>query len=371
MNLLDLFVKIGVKDDASDKVEGISNKIGSGLKAAAGIGLKAVGAAAAGITALTTAAVNNYAEYEQLVGGVETLFKDSADTIKAYAERAYETAGLSSNDYMSTVTSFASSLINSFKDSSGVLTEEMADNMIDSLNKQVDAFEEATDAQIKLINKQYTESMKLIDEEEYNRLKAVDDQIAAIEAEEKAEEEAIKKRQQEEQIAELQRRVSIASTAEGRRRAEQELADYMAELAAEELKQTRQNQISELKLQKDAIKEEADLKREALKEQHDYELESYKEARDKELEYLKAHLKKQEQEIKASIGTSSEAISLPAEAYELAAEAADRAIQDMSDNANRLGSSMEAIQTAYSGFSKQNFTMLDNLKLGKIHYCRV
>ena len=63
--------------------------------------------------ALTTAAVNNYAEYEQLVGGVETLFKNSADTVMGYAENAYKTAGLSANEYMETVTSFSASLLQS------------------------------------------------------------------------------------------------------------------------------------------------------------------------------------------------------------------------------------------------------------------
>ena len=47
-----------------------------------------------------------------------------------------------------------------------------------------------------------------------------------------------------------------------------------------------------------------------------------------------------------------------------AAEKADLAITDMSDNANKMGTSMESIQTAYQGFAKQNYTMLDNLKLG-------
>ena len=47
-----------------------------------------------------------------------------------------------------------------------------------------------------------------------------------------------------------------------------------------------------------------------------------------------------------------------------AAEYANRAIIDMSDNANKMGTDMESIQNAYRGFSKQNFTMLDNLKLG-------
>ena len=113
MNLFELFVKIGVDDQASGKLKDLSGKLGNGLKTAAKIGTAAVTAAAAGITALTTAAVNNYAEYEQLVGGVETLFKDSAGKVQEYASNAYKTAGLSANEYMSTVTSFSASLLQS------------------------------------------------------------------------------------------------------------------------------------------------------------------------------------------------------------------------------------------------------------------
>ena len=58
-------------------------------------------------------AVSNYAQYEQLVGGVETLFKDSASIVTAYAENAYKSAGLSANAYMETVTAFSASLIQS------------------------------------------------------------------------------------------------------------------------------------------------------------------------------------------------------------------------------------------------------------------
>lgn len=60
---------------------------------------------------VTKSAVGHYAEYEQLVGGVETLFKDSSGKLIGYAEKAYKTAGMSSNQYMDTATSFAASLI--------------------------------------------------------------------------------------------------------------------------------------------------------------------------------------------------------------------------------------------------------------------
>lgn len=63
------------------------------------------------VAEVTQTAVGNYAQYEQLVGGVETLFKDSAGTLIGYAETAYKTAGMSSNEYMDTATSFAASLI--------------------------------------------------------------------------------------------------------------------------------------------------------------------------------------------------------------------------------------------------------------------
>ena len=73
----------------------------------------AVGAVSASIAAVGTKIVGEFADYEQLVGGVETLFKDSAAKVQAYAENAYKTAGMSANDYMETVTSFSASLIQS------------------------------------------------------------------------------------------------------------------------------------------------------------------------------------------------------------------------------------------------------------------
>ena len=138
MNLFELFVKVGVDDQASDKISSLSSKLGDGLKTAAKIGTAAVGAAAAGIAALTTAAVKNYAEYEQLVGGVETLFKDSADTVMKYASNAYMTAGLSANEYMETVTSFSASLLQSLDGDTAAAAEKAnlaITDMSDNANK--------------------------------------------------------------------------------------------------------------------------------------------------------------------------------------------------------------------------------------------
>lgn len=65
------------------------------------------------MAALGTAAIKSYADYEQLIGGVETLFKTSADVVTQYANNAYKTAGMSANQYMETVTSFSASLLQS------------------------------------------------------------------------------------------------------------------------------------------------------------------------------------------------------------------------------------------------------------------
>ena len=159
MNLFELFVKVGVDDQASNKLSDLSSKLGSGLATAAKIGTAAVGAAAAGIAALTTAAVKNYAEYEQLVGGVETLFKDSADTVMKYANNAYMTAGLSANDYMETVTSFSASLLQSLDGDTSAAAEKanMAiTDMSDNANKMGTSMESIQNAYQGFAKQNYT-----------------------------------------------------------------------------------------------------------------------------------------------------------------------------------------------------------------------
>ena len=113
MNLFELFVKIGVDDQASEKISSMTSKLGNGMKTAAKVGAAAVAAAGTAIVAIGKQAIEQYAEYEQLVGGVETLFKQSSDVVQQYAANAYKTAGMSANEYMNTVTSFSASLLQS------------------------------------------------------------------------------------------------------------------------------------------------------------------------------------------------------------------------------------------------------------------
>lgn len=104
-------------DSAAEKTTNFGEKLKSGLsgaaKAAAAATTAAVTAATAAVGALVKSSLEGIGDYEQLTGGVETLFKDSADTVMEYANNAYRTAGLSANEYMETVTSFSASLLQS------------------------------------------------------------------------------------------------------------------------------------------------------------------------------------------------------------------------------------------------------------------
>lgn len=134
-------IKIKGDDSPFQKVLG---KIGSAVSTAVKASAAAVGAASAGVAALGTACINAYADYEQLVGGVETLFKDSADTIQTYADNAYKTAGLSANEYMETVTSFSASLLQSLDgdtEKAAAAADLAITDMADNANKMGTAME--------------------------------------------------------------------------------------------------------------------------------------------------------------------------------------------------------------------------------------
>lgn len=134
-------IKIKGDDSPFQKVLG---KIGSAVNTAVKASAAAVGAASAGVAALGTACINAYADYEQLVGGVETLFKDSAETIHSFADNAYKTAGLSANEYMETVTSFSASLLQSLDgdtEKAAAAADLAITDMADNANKMGTAME--------------------------------------------------------------------------------------------------------------------------------------------------------------------------------------------------------------------------------------
>lgn len=113
------------------KANVLGDFITSGLKAV-GNGIKQIGSTFLNVG---KQALDSYADYEQLVGGVETLFKESAGIVEGYANNAYKTAGLSANDYMETITSFSASLLQTLNGDTAKVAEvgnmavtDMADN---------------------------------------------------------------------------------------------------------------------------------------------------------------------------------------------------------------------------------------------------
>lgn len=167
MNLFDLYAKITLDtneyedslDEASGKTNSFADKLKSGLATAGKIAATGLAAAATAVAALGKAAIEGYADYEQLTGGVETLFKESADAVMTYAENAYKTAGLSANEYMETVTSFSASLLQSLGGDTAAAAE-YADlaitDMADNANKMGTSMESIQNAYQGFAKQNYT-----------------------------------------------------------------------------------------------------------------------------------------------------------------------------------------------------------------------
>lgn len=165
MNLLDLFVKISVDTSEVDKNLGDTKEkalsFGDVLKAniagqAIVAGVKAVAGA---VKNIGEAAIQSYGEYEQLVGGVETLFKSSADTVMQYAANAYQTAGMSANEYMTTVTAFSASLLQSMGNDTDAAAEKAnlaITDMSDNANKMGSSMESIQNAYQGFAKQNYT-----------------------------------------------------------------------------------------------------------------------------------------------------------------------------------------------------------------------
>lgn len=159
-------IAIGGADEAKAQMDGVtekaqksSGKIGKAIGTMGKLAVGAVTAGAAAAGALTKAAVDSYANYEQLVGGVETLFKESGDKVLEYANKAYETAGMSANAYMETVTSFSASLLQSLGGDTAAAAEK-ADkaiiDMSDNANKMGSSMESIQNAYQGFAKQNYT-----------------------------------------------------------------------------------------------------------------------------------------------------------------------------------------------------------------------
>lgn len=327
MNLMDLFIKVGVDDQASSGIE----KISATTIAAGQLMADAISAATEKVVELGKKAVESYADYEQLVGGIETLFKESSGQVQEYASEAYKTAGLSANEYMETVTSFSASLLQATGRGAQTNLEELEGYLEAEYEAAKETYSAEYKARKETLDAEYKATKEAYDAE-YDALKeAQDAEIAAYTAAADAKIAAIDKTEKE----------AIAA-------AKQQKKDTLAAM-----KDGNKKELTELK---NANKK----KLEEQKAANSKELEELKESNSKKLNAQKASIADQVQAAEEANMVSVTTL----ESQERAAELANQAIIDMSDNANKMGTSMESIQNAYQGFAKANYTMLDNLKLG-------
>lgn len=196
MNVFELYASIILNDDeyrrGLDEAATHTSTFGSKLKnvlgtagkvAAAGIGL-----ATTAVVGLTKSCVEGYAEFEQLTGGVETLFDTSAWKVREYADNAYKTAGLSANQYMETVTSFSASLLQSLGGDTAKAAEyadQAITDMADNANKMGTSMEMIQNAYSGFAKANYTmlDNLKLGyggTKEEMERLLADASRLAGV-----------------------------------------------------------------------------------------------------------------------------------------------------------------------------------------------
>lgn len=146
---------VALKDGATAGLSSIKNMMGTLAK---GVTI-AVGAAGVGLTAVVGGSLRSGADMEQNIGGVETLFKDSSDVVKANADKAFKTAGLSANSYMETVTGFSASLLQSLGGDTAKAAD-MADmaiiDMADNANKMGTSMESIQNAYSGFAKQNYT-----------------------------------------------------------------------------------------------------------------------------------------------------------------------------------------------------------------------
>lgn len=150
MNVYKLEAAIGLNSteyqkglkSAGESMAAMGDKIKAGAAAIGKATAAGMAAGAAGVAALAKSAVSAYADYEQLVGGVEKLFGESSDLLMMYAKDAANTAGMSYNQYMETATSFAAALTTSVQAAGGSMDEavEYADTAMRDMSDNANTF---------------------------------------------------------------------------------------------------------------------------------------------------------------------------------------------------------------------------------------
>ena len=246
MNLLDLFVKIGVDDEASKQMDTISSSmIAKGQLIASAI-QNAVSAAFQAIRGLIGGALDAYGAYEQQVGGMETLFKNASDTVIANAKEAYNTAGMSANEYMRNAASFAASLVTSVARERQQALDGDTASQEEAAAQQIQNAKEALDRELSDFQNAQSERYRIRSEELQDELSAVRDAYAEQyqELQESLQDEISARREAlAEELSNLTEQLS--EQVDARR---QQLADELKEFRSQQSKSLSQAQETNRKL---------------------------------------------------------------------------------------------------------------------------
>lgn len=167
MDLFELLARIRLDTSEFDRglsgaeqsTSSFADKVKNGLSTVAKVGAAAISAASTAVGALAKKSLDSYASYEQLTGGVETLFKTSAATVMQYANVAYQTSGLSANQYMETITGFSASLLASLggdTEKAALVADKAIIDMSDNANKMGSSMESIQNAYSGFAKQNYT-----------------------------------------------------------------------------------------------------------------------------------------------------------------------------------------------------------------------
>ena len=171
-------------------------------------------------------------------------------------------------------------------------------------SQEVSTFKAATKERIAAIKAEYEERKRIVAENDGTS--EIDARIKSLEDETKAEQAEIKARERAEKVSELQRAVEQAKTRRTRQDAETALSEYLAQLAQEDREAQREAEIARLEEQKSLIKEQTEAKQEALNEERDNLIASYELQREDELESLQARQEMELEQLQLSLDAQEE-----------------------------------------------------------------
>ena len=342
MNFLEFFVVVSAKDQASSQMDSIS----SGMIAKAQLMADGVRAALStiwnGFTSIVGGAREAYAEFEQLKGGMETFFGASADTVISNAQRAFHTAGMSAIQYMQTVTSFATTLVNSVAQQGvkavGGGAQDMSTAVDNSASEMQRAFSKQLSEQQKAYSKEYEalqESLSArldalreeLSTELEERKKAFDSEYEAMRDSLDDELEALQK-QQEKKLKAVQK---------------QQDKEYKA------LQKSLSKQADETKKQGDSAvevrKRQLDQEYDAVQKSLERQVKEYTKATDARLKLMESEYKEQLKLIDKDEYDRLNAIDKQIDALNAMTDAEEKAAKDQED-ANRVAELQKVVDSA-------------------------